>query len=309
MEKILITGGLGHIGSKLIQYLDQFDSYQNVTIVDNLYARSFNPIYTLPPTYKLIIKDFKDIDISEYSTIIHLAAHTNITESTSNKNLYLENNTTKTYELVNKIRPDQHLIFASTTSVYAPSNSSVSETSACKPANRYSETKYLAENYIQNECKGKYTILRFGSIFGPSSGIQYHTSINKFCLAAITGNPITVWRSFGDKQLPFTGVSDAVQAIRQALRYQFTGIYNVVTATSCVDEILKFIDQSIKSYIGGPKLDIQITEAPYVSDGNLIVSSAKIESLAPPASYRPTTNMKAAIDNTIRLFGKVVYSL
>ena len=40
----------------------------------------------------------------------------------------------------------------------------------------------------------KYLILRFGTIFGTSVGMRFHTAINKFCYEVVMKRPLTIWK-------------------------------------------------------------------------------------------------------------------
>ena len=41
----------------------------------------------------------------------------------------------------------------------------------------------------------KFIILRFGTIYGVSSGMRFHTAVNKFCYQAAFNKPLTVWKT------------------------------------------------------------------------------------------------------------------
>ena len=47
---------------------------------------------------------------------------------------------------------------------------------------------------------------RFGTIFGASPGMRFHTAVNKFCWQAVMGQPITVWSTAYDQKRPYLEV-------------------------------------------------------------------------------------------------------
>src|SRR5690606_4655293 len=102
MKKILVTGGLGYIGSHTVVEL-QNSGYQ-VIIVDNLSNSSIDVLEGItnitknPPTFERLDLRFK-ADVSDFfkrnqaiEEIIHFAASKAVRESVKNPLLYYENN-------------------------------------------------------------------------------------------------------------------------------------------------------------------------------------------------------------------------
>ena len=97
-KNILVTGALGHIGSKLIRYLPKYID-GNFILIDNFYAERYCSLFNLP---KNVSYEFYDFDINQVNLnnfikkkidiVIHLAAFTDATKSLENKKKYLENN-------------------------------------------------------------------------------------------------------------------------------------------------------------------------------------------------------------------------
>ena len=81
--KILITGGLGHIGSYLLENIDKIKYIKKIYIIDNLATNRYCSLFNLPKTGKKIyfyqkdlavthaLKNFKRVDI-----VINLASLT-----------------------------------------------------------------------------------------------------------------------------------------------------------------------------------------------------------------------------------------
>ena len=83
---ILITGGLGHIGSYLIRNLPE--DY-NITIVDNLLTDRYCSLFNLKRNINFIELDIEDIsksDLNDIDCVVHLAAITSVEQSISNVN-------------------------------------------------------------------------------------------------------------------------------------------------------------------------------------------------------------------------------
>ena len=59
------------------------------------------------------------------------------------------------------------------------------------------QTLSLMEEKLLKQAKNKlkYVTFRFGTISGTSSGMRFHTAVNKFCLNAALNEPITVYKT------------------------------------------------------------------------------------------------------------------
>ena len=81
------------------------------------------------------------------------------------------------------------------------------------PQSPYADTKIKEEAYLRDEKKLDYVILRFGTIFGVSKGMRFHTAVNKFCWQVSLQKPITVWRTAITQKRPYLDLNDAKRAI------------------------------------------------------------------------------------------------
>ena len=259
MANLLITGALGHIGSKFIHGLKpgEFDA---VHMIDNLSTQRYSSLFNLPEGVKFnfieddiytadLDKYFKDIDV-----VIHLAAITDATTSFDKSEEVEKVNFHGTEKVAMAcIRNGCKLIFPSTTSVYGVQKEVVDEectVTDLKPQSPYAESKLKAEQLLQKLGKPeelKFVICRLGTIFGTSIGMRFHTAVNKFCWQAAIGQPITVWRTALDQKRPYLDLGDAVNAIRFIIQKGlFDGrVYNLVTTNTTVGEILDIISSYI----------------------------------------------------------------
>ncbi|MCF4101679.1 UDP-glucose 4-epimerase GalE [Gillisia sp. M10.2A] len=166
-SKILVTGGLGFIGSHTVVALQEqgFD----VVIIDNL---SNSSIDVLAGITKITNKtpDFENIDLrdkeavvnffekySDIGGVIHFAASKAVGESVENPLLYYENNlNTLIYLLQELSKKDQsNFIFSSSCTVYGQADElPISENAPVKKAESpYGNTKQIGEEIIQDTCK------------------------------------------------------------------------------------------------------------------------------------------------------------
>jgi len=251
---IILTGGLGHIGSRLLEN----QTFQHFIIVDNLSTQRFSSLYDLPRnSVTFIEKDVRDLstkDLSKFGEIeglIHLAAITDASGTAHRGSEVIDHNSTATKGII-EICQEMHIpmIFPSSTSVYGSQKELVDE--ECKdlfPQSPYAESKLLGEEMIwkAKEDGLKAIILRLGTISGTSRGMRFHTAINRFCWLAANGKKVQVWRTAIDQKRPYLSLSDLEKAISHIfsnLELDST-VYNLVSANYTVREILEMISKAL----------------------------------------------------------------
>ena len=218
---ILITGGMGHIGSKLINRLSVLGKIKKVIIIDNFSSERYISFINLKNRKKIL---FYDEDLANFNIkkiklkidcIIHLASTTNAEKSFSNKDKVLDNNVKCTNKILALCKKNTKIIFASSTSVYGSQYKIINSKNNqlnISPQSPYAESKILCENIIKKKSKN-YCIMRFGTIFGMSDGMRFHTAINKFCYQAVMGQKITIWKKFYKKKRPYLDLDDCIKSI------------------------------------------------------------------------------------------------
>jgi dTDP-glucose 4,6-dehydratase len=163
MEKIIITGGLGFIGSNLINMLK--NKYFIINIDRVSYASNFNNIDSNIKNYKFYKEDInnkifiKNI-IKKYnpSIIFNLAAETHVDRSIDGPKQFIESNILGVFNLLESIRNRKKkikLIHISTDEVYGDikKNYKSKEEDAYNPSSPYSASKasgdFLIKSYIR----------------------------------------------------------------------------------------------------------------------------------------------------------------
>ena len=249
---ILITGGFGHLGSALIEKFTNNKKINKIFIIDNFLTQRFCSFIKVKKE-KII---FFDEDLNQFSFTkiktkinyaIHLAAITNAEKSIGREKEILQNNLNGTKKIVDFCKDKKiHLIFASSTSVYGDQSKIINSTnnqklSMINPQSPYAQCKIFEENYIKERIK-KFTILRLGTICGISTGIRFHTAINKFSYQAALSKPITVWRKLYTKKRPYLVLSDFVRLVEFILiKKKILGIFDAVSENHSVVDIVKMI--------------------------------------------------------------------
>ena len=294
---ILITGGLGHIGSYLINNLP---AAYGITVVDNMFTNKYNSLFELTRNINFINCDFIDIsvDVLESADIIlHLAAITDAANPNNHDEIETINvGLTKLFIDKCSTHSNAKFIFPSSTSVYGVSSEYVTEDDDkfINPQSRYAESKIKIENYLKKS-DVNYTILRLGTIFGVSWGMRFHTAVNKFCYQAALGLPLTVWKQNYGQYRPYLGLSDCRDGILQTVNNKSERqVFNLITNNYKLDHIVELIN-SVK------KVNLNMVDTPLLNQHSYKVDTSKIKRLG----YHPRSNIYSEIKKTITLFDSV----
>jgi UDP-glucose 4-epimerase len=285
--KIVITGAVGHIGSYLIRDLAiQFPGV-NIVMIDNMMTQRFPSLFNLPDTgnFQFIEGDVRTLNLNsifnDADSVIHLAAITDATGSFDKAVEIEENNYISTLKVATAcLETNSKLITLSSTSVYGTQNEIVDEECGedeLQPQSPYAETKLKEEDLIASLHKNndlKAVTCRFGTIFGVSPGMRFHTAVNKFCWQASMGIPITVWKTAYDQKRPYLDLYDASKAIMFIIQNDiFDGrIYNILTSNSTVREITDMIKEFV------PSLSIEFVENKIMNQLSYEVSCERFKS-------------------------------
>jgi len=167
MDKIVVTGGLGFIGSHTVVELQ--NKGFNVVIIDDLSNSSINVLDgieaitgTRPEFEKLDLKDKKSVEsfFSKHKTVkgvIHFAASKAVGESVEKPLLYYENNINTLVYVLQELQKlgSSNFIFSSSCTVYGQADEMpISEAAPVKKAESpYGNTKKIGENIIGDVCK------------------------------------------------------------------------------------------------------------------------------------------------------------
>ena len=168
MKKILVTGGLGYIGSHTVVEL-QNEGY-DVVVIDNLnnssdQVQSRIESITGKP-FELLVGDVNDtvalqslFNKHSFDGVIHFAAYKAVGESVENPIMYYQNNVSvliSVLEAMNTFKVS-NLIFSSSCTVYgAATDLPVTENTLIQKAESpYGTTKILGEDIIQDFAKHK----------------------------------------------------------------------------------------------------------------------------------------------------------
>lgn len=167
MKQILVTGGLGFIGSHTVVEL-QNEGFE-VVIIDNLSNSSIEVLKGIeaitgktPHFENIDLKDKAAVQdfFKRYNTIegvIHFAASKAVGESVQNPLMYYENNINTLVYVLQELSklPQQNFIFSSSCTVYGQADElPITENAPVKPAESpYGNTKQIGEEIIRDLCQ------------------------------------------------------------------------------------------------------------------------------------------------------------
>ena len=250
--KVVITGALGHIGSALIRHPDLVSAADEIVLIDDLSTQRYSSLFRLPKTSKFHFLEgdvgarLNNQVIHDAAAVIHLAGVIDPVGSFKDPEALFGNNLRITRHVVDHcVASNIPMIFVSSTSVYTPASDSVDETSTeLSPASPYAQCKLQEESYVLERLgAGQSIVFRFGTIFGTSPGMRFHTAVNKFCWQAATGVPIEVWATAMDQTRPYLAVEDAATSLARAavMRILPGRIINAITCNATVGDVLDAI--------------------------------------------------------------------
>ena len=229
-KNILITGGLGFIGSNLaIKLVEQG---ANVTIIDSLipnYGGNFFNVHDIVNKVHVNISDVRDKYsmqhlIQDKDYLFNLAGQTSHLDSMTDPQTDLEINSSSQLSILEAARtsnPSIKIIFASTRQIYGkPEYLPVNEMHPINPVDVNGINKYSGESFhtLYYKIYGiKTCILRLTNCFGPRMRIKdaRQTFLGIWIKNLIEGNPIKVYGD-GLQLRDFNYVEDCVSALTLA---------------------------------------------------------------------------------------------
>ncbi|MCX6705504.1 MAG: UDP-glucose 4-epimerase GalE [Candidatus Woesebacteria bacterium] len=154
MEKILVTGGAGYIGSFMVRRLKEkgFD----VVIADNLSQGHAEAVtgYRLQ-VIDLVTEKEKLNELFEkekFSGVVHMASFIQMGESFKNPSKYFQNNLMAALNVMDAMAKNKvnNFILSSSAGVYGnPESLPIKESDKREPLNPYGETKYMIEKMLE----------------------------------------------------------------------------------------------------------------------------------------------------------------
>jgi UDP-glucose 4-epimerase len=309
MEKYLVTGGAGFIGSHIVEKLVK--KGHPVRVVDNFITGKKENISSFLEKIELIEGDIRDSEICRQAAdgmdfVLHQAALPSVPRSVENPLLTNEINITGTLNILLASRDAgvQKFVFASSSSVYGD-NPQLPKKEGIEgiPLSPYAISKRVGEMYCRvfSQVFDLPTVcLRYFNIFGPRQDpfSQYAADIPNFITRMIKGESPVIFGN-GEQSRDFTYVSNVVEANILASNAEgISGeIFNIacgerITVNSLVENINKILDKEIKASYDD------------VRPGDIKHSFADISKAKKILKYEPSVPFSEGLRNTVLWFNK-----
>jgi len=221
MKSILVTGGLGFIGSHLVDAL-VLKGNCSIVVIDNLVSSTVDEYHWPKETnVVVVIASIQDFPIEKYQfeEVYHLASIVGpkgVLNHGGNIGNCILNDTLKIKEYC--IERDVHMIDISTSEIYGHTGELHEDSPKMfrgdyKIRTEYAAAKMLAEMALVNEKRQlKFTIIRPFNVTGERQKPDGGFVLPRFVLSCLLGQPITVFGS-GKQVRAFTYVKDIVDCI------------------------------------------------------------------------------------------------
>ncbi len=294
-QKILITGGLGFIGSNLAHKCLELGA--EVTIYDSLDTRSGGNRYNISgieDSLQLLLRDVRDYEslssaIQGQDVVFHCAAHTSHSNGVKEPLLNIEINCQGTIHVLEAVRhfsPGAKFVYLGTSTqvgkmVYQP----IDELHPEFPVDIYSANKAAGENYtlIYASAHGlRTTALRFGNVFGPRAHIKTPSFgfINYFFGLGLQDKQITVFGE-GSQLRNINYVDDCVSALILASQSEATNGQAYFAVSDQQYSVLQ-IAQTVSECVGGSvKLLPWPREFAAIEVGDAVITNKKLKQTIP----------------------------
>ena len=250
-KKILVAGGAGYIGSRLVPSLQE-DGY-DVTVIDLLWFGK-----NLPGGTHVIEKDIFNVtveDLHGFDTVIFLGGLSNdpMAEFSPALNFISNGGSPLHLAYIAKKAGVKKFIYGSSCSIYGYTDSDeVTEDFDANTQFPYGMSKLQGEIGVQQLADDTFSVISFrqGTLSGYSPRMRFDLFINTMYMKAVTAGTITVnnpaiWR-------PVLAIQDAVIAYKKAVDadISISGVFNIASANKTVGEAAEEIRDYFKSTFG-----------------------------------------------------------
>lgn len=219
-ERVVILGGLGYIGSALLElYRQERGTGLSVLVVD----KRFDParVEALPPCATYVQGDIRDAELMRRllagANVCHLlAAEVEAETSVDRAAAINEVNFVAAQQVVSVAPATCRVMFPSSANVFGGNQDGgdpiYDDDAPPQPVYPYAESKAAMEEFLRDR-GGNYVCLRFGTNYGWAPGIRFNLVANLFVKLALQGKTLTV-HGAGLNYRPFCHTFDCARALR-----------------------------------------------------------------------------------------------
>jgi UDP-glucose 4-epimerase len=305
--KIMITGGLGFVGSHLAQKLES-EGNKLIILTRSLSKRKNIPKISKIKIEKIDVTNFhklgKIIDKHKPELIIHLAGQTSHSKSFENPLMDIDSNSKSTLFILEKIRkmrnPCSFVLGSTFIVIGKPKKLPVNEDTNCNPTTIYGTNRLSSEFFckIYHNLYGINTkIFRITNSFGPKEQIiPNKNAVNFLIHQAYKGEKITIFNE-GNFFRDLIYISDVISGISTIIKKGKPGELYWISSSKKIwfyefGKMLEKLTSSKVDFIKTPKYTKK------VDVGNFIASNKKLKSLG----WKPKVSVNEGIKKTLEYF-------
>lgn len=255
MKKVLVVGGAGYVGTKLVPKL--LGNEYKVSVIDWLIYGNFLPFDRNLSVYKLDIRESNTLDklIGKIKpdTVIALASISNDPMGDLKPSLTKEVNIYAHKKLIDMcIKTNvSRFIFASSSSVYGENeNDNINEETPLAPITLYSETKVIIEEYLQQISSNHFTTVsvRPATVCGWSPRQRLDLIVNLLTYYGYYNKQITI--EGGDRIRPHIHIDDMINVYLRLIKAQSKLINRKVYNAGAEYFSLNELGELVQKYTG-----------------------------------------------------------
>ena len=277
MQKVLITGGAGYLGSVLTEVL--LSKGYKVTVFDSLVYKQLSLTqFCHNQNFNLVVGDVRDTQllsdlVETHDIIIPLAAIVGMPACKKDPDLTVAVNYQQIDDIVHFMWKGQKLLVPNTNSQYGSSDTIITEESPFNPLSLYAQTKCDAEKAVLDSGNG--ISLRLATVFGVSYRQRMDLLVNDFVYRAFTDEFLVLFESHFLRN--YVHVRDVAKAFVHLIENYETcnnNAFNVGLTSANMSKLQ--LAQKVKEYIP----NLVIIEEQFKEDfdkRNYVVSNEKLE--------------------------------
>lgn len=319
MQRILITGGAGFIGSNLSEHF--LHKGYAVRCLDNFstgFRKNIIPFLNYP-NYELLEGDIRNLEdckeaVKDIDFVLHQAALGSVPRSIKEPQTTNDVNILGFLNMLIASRNAKvkRFIYAASSSVYGDSESLPKiEDHIGRPLSPYAVTKYVNELYadVFSRIYGLETIgLRYFNVFGPKQDPHgNYAAIIPLFIKKLIAHESPVINGDGNHSRDFTYIDNIIQMNEKAMLVKeantLNTIYNVaVGEQTSLNELVVLLKDLLKKY--DPDIEqVKIIYGPERA-GDIPHSLASVEKAQKYLDYKPTHNIYQGLKESIDWYWK-----
>lgn len=315
MQKVLLVGGAGYVGSVLASEL--LERGYAVKVLDRLYFGDAG-LRDIRDRVELIVGDMRTVDksaLKNVDSVINIGGLSNDPTAEYNPHANHEMNTLATKKMADLCVEHgiRRYIFASSCSIYdrgvgnEAADVLLDETSPVYPRAAYSSSKYAAERLLLEMVSDKFcpVILRKGTVYGFSPRMRYDLVVNTFVKSALLTGKLVLHYG-GEMWRPLVDVRDVARAYiacLEAPEEKVKGeIFNVSFHNIRISELALRVRAALREV--GREAEI-VPDYGYHGVRSYRVSAAKIERVL---DFSPKVTIEESVKNMVKQIHQYGYT-